>query len=233
MSNTFFTNKNIFITGASTGLGLELARQLINFGAKVFGTCNNTSNIPTALSSVNSQNFELVQCSVMDTTKTQELINKIGTIDIFISNAGVYIEGKLGENKVDKIADVINANLTGAILTTKLVEENMLDNKSGLMLFVVSNAATTNKKQRSVYGASKAGLQMFVDNLQLDHQEDNIKILGFYPAGMQTELFAKTGKPRPLDKMMPIDKVTELLIFMMQNSDYYIMDKLILGKVTR
>jgi uncharacterized protein len=233
VSKTFFTNKNIFITGASTGIGLELARQLVALDAKVFGTCNNPDNIPVALNSIDSKNFELIQCSVIDINRTQELINKIGKIDIFISNAGIYIEGKLHENENNKITQVINTNLTGAILTTKLVEQNMIDNNSGLMLFVVSNAGIINKKQRSVYGASKAGLQMFVDNLQLDHQESKLKILGFYPAGMQTELFAKTGKPRPLDKMMSIDKVAELLIFMMQNSDYYNMDKLILGKVNQ
>jgi uncharacterized protein len=232
MSHLFFTNKNVFITGASTGIGLELSRQLVVLGAKVFGTCNNPNNIATALNSINSKNFELIQCSVMDINKTQDLINKIGKIDIFISNAGVYIEGKLADNETNKITEVINTNLTGAILTSKLVEENMIDNNSGLMLFVVSNAGVINKKQRSVYGASKAGLQMFIDNLKLDHSDDNIKILGFYPAGMQTELFAKTGKPRPLDKMMSINKVAELLVFMMQNSDYYIMDKLILGKVS-
>jgi uncharacterized protein len=231
MYDTFFTNKNVFITGASTGLGLEISQQLIRLGAKVFGTCNNLNNIPKALNSISSQNFKLVECDVMDVNKTQELINKIGNIDIFISNAGIYTEGSLAENEVDKITEVININLTGAILTTKLIEKNMMDNNFGLMLFVVSNAASVNKKHRSVYGASKAGLQMFVDNLKQDHQNGNIKIQGFYPAGMQTELFAKTGKPRSLDKLMRVDKVAELLIFMMQNSDYYNMDNLLLGKV--
>jgi NAD(P)-dependent dehydrogenase (short-subunit alcohol dehydrogenase family) len=65
-SNTFFNNKNVIITGASSGLGLELARQLVNAGANVFGTCNNPCNIQPALDSVSSENFKLVQCDVAD-----------------------------------------------------------------------------------------------------------------------------------------------------------------------
>jgi NADP-dependent 3-hydroxy acid dehydrogenase YdfG len=225
-------NKKILITGASSGLGLEIASQMVKLGAMVWGTCYKKPI--ERLSLENNPNFELVECDVSDYIKTAELLQKItksyGSIDILINNAGLYIEGELVDNDISQILAVINTNLVGTILTTKAVLPYMLEQNTGLIFSVSSNCGIYNKKQRSVYGATKWGIRGFVDNLKLDLQGSNIKAFGFYPAGIQTELFANAGLCTDTTNMMTPQNVANLIIDILCKSDQYVLDHIVIDK---
>ncbi len=227
---TFFHNKNILITGASSGLGLELARQLVNFGANVLGTCNNPENIKAAVDSINSEKFKLLQCDVGDVTELKKVFDEFGQIDILVNNAGVYIEGKPIEIGPNKINQIIQTNFIGAINSTNLVLPKMLEQNSGIIYFVGSSCAIETKENRSIYASSKAGLKSFAEHIRKDYISSNIQIMELYPQGMQTSLFEKSGKPRPLDKLMPIDKVAELILTTISYSQYFNVGRMDLNK---
>jgi uncharacterized protein len=232
MSNTFFQNKNITITGASSGLGLELARQFVKAGANVFGTCNNRDNIKPALDSIDSEKFKLVQCDVADVLDSAFLFDSVGKIDILINNAGVYVEGKSIETGPVVINKIIQTNLIGAINSTNLVLPKMLEQNSGIIYFVGSSCAIETKENRSIYASSKAGLKSFAEHTRKDYASTGIKIMELYPQGMQTKLFENSGKPRALDKLMPIDKVASLILTTIEYSQWFNVGRVDLNKIT-
>jgi uncharacterized protein len=227
----FFHNKNVIITGASSGLGLELARQFVQHGANVLGTCNNPYNIKAAVDSINSKKFRLVQCDVGNVTESKKVFGEFGQIDILINNAGLYIGGKSIENGPDKINQIIQTNLVGAINSTNLVLPKMLERSSGIIYFVGSSCAVETKENRSIYASSKAGLKSFAEHTRKDYASTNIQIMELYPQGMQTKLFENSGKPRPLDKLMPIDKVASLILTTMEYSQYFNVTRMDLNKM--
>jgi NADP-dependent 3-hydroxy acid dehydrogenase YdfG len=227
----FFHNKNIIITGASSGLGLELARQLVNAGANVFGTCNNPDNIKAAVNTINSEKFRLFQCDVGNVAESKKVFGKFGQIDMLINNAGVYIEGKSIENGPDKINQIIQTNLVGAINSINLVLPKMLESNIGIIYFVGSSCAIETKENRSIYASSKAGLKSFAEHTRKDYASTNIQVMELYPQGMQTKLFENSGKPRPLDKLMPIDKVANLILTTMECSQWFNVGRVDLNKI--
>ncbi len=242
------TNQKILITGASSGLGLELAKQLVSLGAIVVGTCYNSQNIKQIQTEVNSlasgsnsnfkpdlqQNFKLIQADVSEYDQTCVIVKKtmeeFGGIDILINNAGVYMEGELQNNDVAKIINTINTNLLGTILTTKAVLPSMLEQNQGLIFCVASNCGIYNKKERSVYGATKWGIRGFVDNLKLDLKGTKVRAFGFYPAGIATDLFVNAGLGTDTQKMMQPFDVAQLIIQILSNSDKYVIDHIVVDK---
>jgi NADP-dependent 3-hydroxy acid dehydrogenase YdfG len=228
---TFFHNKNVIITGASSGLGLELARQFVNAGANVFGTCNNPDNIKPALDSVGSEKFKLVRCDVADVLDSAFFFDSVGKVDILINNAGVYVEGKSIESNPHKINKIVQTNLVGAINSTNLVLPKMLEQNSGIIYFVGSSCAIETKENRSIYAASKAGLKSFAEHTKKDYASTRIHIMELYPQGMQTQLFANSGKPRPLDKLMSIDKVASLILTTIEYSQWFNVGRMDLNKI--
>jgi NADP-dependent 3-hydroxy acid dehydrogenase YdfG len=232
MSNTFFHNKNIIITGASSGLGLELARQLIGLGANVFGTCHNPDNIQPALDSVDSKRFKLVQCDVADVLDSAFFFDSVGKVDILINNAGVYVEGKSTASNPKTINNIIQTNLVGAINSTNLVLPKMLESNSGIIYFVGSSCAIETKENRSIYAASKAGFKSFAEHTRKDYASTNIQIMELYPQGMQTNLFKNSGKLRPLDKLMPTDKVASLILTTIEYSQWFNVGRVDLNKLS-
>ena len=245
-------NQKILITGASSGLGLELAKQLVSLGAIVVGTCYNSQNIKQVQFEVNGfanglttdsnsnfkphlqQKFKLIQADVSNYDQAcvvvKTMIDELGGIDILINNAGVYMEGELQNNDVAKIINAVNTNLLGTILTTKAVLPSMLEQNKGLIFCVASNCGIYNKKERSVYGATKWGIRGFVDNLKLDLATTKIKAFGFYPAGIATDLFVNAGLGTDTQKMMKSTDVAQLIIQILTDSDKYIMDHIVVDK---
>lgn len=135
----FFQNKNVLITGASSGLGLELAKQLIALRANVLGTRNNPDNIKVAVDSINSEKFRLIQCDVSDVEQSKTVFGNFTQVDILINNAGIYVEGKSIEIGPDKTNQTIQTNLIGAINSTNLILPKMLEQNSGIIYFVGSS----------------------------------------------------------------------------------------------
>jgi NADP-dependent 3-hydroxy acid dehydrogenase YdfG len=227
----FFHNKNIIITGGSSGLGLELARQFVQHGANVLGTCNNPDNIKAAVDSINSERFRLVQCDVSNVTESKTVFGYFGQVDVLVNNAGIYIEGKSIEIGPDKINQTIQTNLVGAINSTNLILPKMLEQNSGIIYFVGSSCAIETKENRSIYAASKAGLKSFAEHTRKDYASTNIQIMELYPQGMQTKLFENSGKPRSLDKLMQIDKIACLILTTLEYSQYFNVARMDLNKL--
>lgn len=221
------TQKTFFITGISSGLGLELTKKLLSQNHKVVGTYLGDSGNLDLLDKANLKYFEVDN---LDYKKTAEIVNKVEFVDVFINNAGIYMMGQLEDCEPEKIIKLINCNLTGAILTTQAVVKKMKPKNKGIIFFVNSTNGVENEKLRTVYGASKWGLRGFASNLRNDLKDTEIKVFSFYPAGMQTDFFKNADLQTDTIKFMAISDVADLIIQTINNSDKYLVDEMVLHR---
>jgi len=115
-----------------------------------------------------------------------------------INNAGIWIEGFLEDNQFEQIKKTIEVNLLGSIYLTKLVIPIMKKQRSGDIVFINSQAGLTVKPKRSVYNATKWGLNGFSKSLQKELVSFNIRVFNIYPGKMKTSLFEKASVEKDL-----------------------------------
>lgn len=204
-------SKVIVITGGSEGLGKAIAKRLIKDN-KVIIISNNEEKLKKTATEIQC---EYVVC---DVTNYKQIENAIDTIlkkyiniDILINNAGVWLEGDLTENTFEKISNCIDVNTKGPIYMIKAVLPNMYKNKSGLIINVCSQASFDNDDYSVVYNASKWAMRGFNRSIQRDISKKGVKVTGFYPGFMQTNLFKKAGNDYDTSTGLEVEKVVKAI----------------------
>lgn len=157
-------NKTILITGASRGLGLQLAQrwmsdnQVINF--------SRSTNLSL------SDKIDFFQCDLSDPSQITSAFGKFHkkykSIDLLINNAGMLTSAPVAIMDPNDILDMVNVNLTAPMLLSRLVFRKMMKQKSGQIINIVSMAPKLNVVGDSVYSATKAGLEAFSKILNIE-----------------------------------------------------------------
>jgi short-subunit dehydrogenase len=185
--------KNIVITGGSDGIGKALAQNL----SQDFHVTLLARSADKLKEIAASTSCDYIVCDVRNAEEVQAAFAKIkednGSIDVLINNAGVIVNGDITETSYETIEAVISTNTTGAIFVTKACLETMKAQKSGLIINVISQAGITAKPYRSIYNASKWAMTGFTKAIQEEAGEYGVRVTGFYPGTVQTDLFKKAG----------------------------------------
>ena len=206
--------RNIIITGGDDGLGKEIAKLLSekNNIITISKTEENAMKI--------SKEIPNAECYACDITKPDEvdktiktIIENQGDIDILINNAGVWLAGDLTDNSYEQISNCIDVNTKGPIYMTKAVLPNMYEQGKGLIINVCSQASFDSDDFSTVYNASKWAMRGFNRSIQKDVSKKGIKVTGFYPGFMQTNIFKKAGKDYDTSTGLEVEKVARAIEF--------------------
>lgn len=185
--------KQVVITGGNDGIGKALAKNL-SADCKVTILARDKQKLEQL---ANELSCDFVVCDVRNFKEVQTAFAKIqsehGRIDILINNAGVIVNGDLTETPYETIEAVMSTNAMGAIFVTKACLEIMKPQKKGLIINVISTAGITAKPYRSVYNASKWAMTGFTKAIQEEAATYGVKVTGFYPGTIKTDLFKKAG----------------------------------------
>jgi short-subunit dehydrogenase len=188
-------DKTIIITGGSDGLGQALAEKLAPEN-KVIILARNEAAMHKIAQQIGCSYYV---CDVRDAKQVTSTFEKISKeypkIDVLINNAGVIVNGELVDISNETIENVITTNTLGTIYAAKAALTRMKEQKEGLIINVVSTAGITVKATRSIYNASKWAITGFTKALQDEAYDYNVRVTGFYPGTIRTELFAKAGLP--------------------------------------
>lgn len=194
-------NKTVFITGGSRGIGKATARYFAKQGANVAICARNPESLEMAkqdLQSVSSNTITL-PCDTSNKNEIQSTVRQIndrfGTIDILINNAGTYVPGSVLETSVEEWDRQFTINLNGPFLTTQAVVPQMIENGSGIIIFVSSTIALESPAFNSLYTATKYGLDGFSGSISQELLDHNIKVHTLRPGFTDTSIFDKIGKP--------------------------------------
>lgn len=217
----------IVITGASRGLGLEMARGFVAHGATVVCCGRSKQQLERVVSELN--NLGSASCVVADVRSwndAQHLVSKAvdqhGQVDILVNNAGVS-ERSLTKQSELSVTDIpvgiwetiIDTNLKGLFYCTKAVLPAMFEAGSGRLIHISSGMGQSGRKGRSAYVASKFGLEGFHESLTAELAETGVDSLILDPGGgVDTEGFSgnmsKAERKSRLDPSVVVRPAIEL-----------------------
>jgi len=159
------------ITGASSGIGLEITKSALAAGYKVVATGRDTNKVTKAIGEA-SDNLLVVRMDVTNPneieTAVKSAVDKFGTIDVLVNNAGNWYAGFFEELSQEQVERQIATNLFGPMNVTRAVLPVMRKNKSGHIITISSTAALVGYELCSAYAASKFGLEGWMESLQIE-----------------------------------------------------------------
>jgi short-subunit dehydrogenase len=191
-----FVNQVAVITGASSGIGWELARVLAGEGCKV-GLLARSKDKLNALAKEISQaggTAAVAQADVSDRARTvaaiHEIRDQLGPVDLLIANAGVGAPTLLEPLNIDAVENMIRVNLLGVVYSIEAVLPEMLQRRSGHLAAVSSLAAYKGLPGESAYCASKAAVNTYLEGLRIQLREHNIAVTVICPGFVETPMTA-------------------------------------------
>lgn len=188
------TNKVAWITGASSGIGEELAYSFAKQGAKLVLSSRREEelkrvkqNCETDPANVLILPLDLEETKEMDLL-THKVVEKFGRIDILINNGGISQRSYTKDTPLSIDRKIMEINFFGTIAVTKSVLPHMLKQKSGHIVVISSISGKFGFFLRSAYSASKHALHGFFESLRMEVFKDNIKILMVCPGKIKTNI---------------------------------------------
>ena len=191
----YFDNKNIWITGASSGIGRALAVQLSKYNCTLILTARRRDELEKTKLKCGNANvqiypFDLSMLNEIDDL-SRKVQNNIGPVDILINNAGISAWSGVEETNFKVYQDVMNLDFYSVVKLTKSVLPSMISRKSGQIVSVSSLLGKFAIKKRSVYASAKHALQGFMDALRSEVYDNNIKVNSVAPGYVETEVGIK------------------------------------------
>ena len=187
------TNKIVWITGASSGIGAELAKIYSHRGIKLILSSRNVS----ALERVKSEcyypeNIKILPIDLNDFYAAPDLVKKayniFGRIDILINNAGVSQRSLIVDTQFDVLKKLIEINYLGTVALSRALLPFFLKQGFGHYVVVSSVMGKYGSPFRSGYSAAKHALHGFFDVMRMEHQKDNINVTIICPGFVRTPI---------------------------------------------
>lgn len=194
--------KVIVVTGAGKGLGREIALKLACPDAVLILLSRTESDLVELKTTIEKNNgsADFFVCDVADGGAVNKVFSEIYAkhkrIDTLINNAGIWYEGFLEDHSDEIIKKVFDTVTLGTIFCTKAVVKEMKKQKSGIIMNINSIAGISTPGeagQYSVYTAAKHAVTGFTKSLSEELKGTGVKVLGFHPGGMNTEIFKIAG----------------------------------------
>lgn len=183
--------KNILITGASRGIGKEIAKGLSG-KYNLFLAARNEELLKTISEEIDAKDY--CTCDLSDKNELDKLAEFIeqNQIDILINNAGDYIYGEIEKMDYEKISNLFITNLLAPSYLCSIAVKNMKLKKWGRIINIGSISGVMGEAQASIYSGSKAGLIGLTKALALELAQSNITVNTINPGWVETELGLKS-----------------------------------------
>ncbi|NLY80019.1 MAG: SDR family NAD(P)-dependent oxidoreductase [Lysinibacillus sp.] len=184
--------KKVFITGATSGLGREIAELCIKQGYEVFATGRNESS----LHSLSKLGAKVVKGDLCLKEDIQRICTELPDVDVAIINAGVGAFQYAYDLTDEEIEGMLNTNVRAPIYIVKNLAPKMIDKGSGHFIFIGSQAGKVATKKASVYAASKHAITGFANGLRMELAPYNIKVSTVYPGPIDTPFIDKADSTK-------------------------------------
>ena len=210
------TNKVIWITGGSSGIGKSLAYKFANEGWQVAISARR-ENLLKEISESNEK-IKSFPLDVTDKVKCKEVFEQIknyyGDLDICFFSTGTWSPKEEKDIDVEQIENVFKVNFFGTINSIKAVEEHFKNKKNGIITIVSSIAGYRGLPNTTGYGPSKSALISLAESLYLDFERFNVRVCLVCPGFIKTPMTDKNDFKMPFLKTSEFaaDKVYDGLI---------------------
>lgn len=232
-----FEGQAAIVTGASRGIGREIALQLAKEGARVAvnysGSKDKADEVVQMIKDAGGEAFS-IQADVSNQDSVKEMIDKtiatFGSIDILVNNAGITRDNLLMRMKEDEWDDVIDINLKGVFLCTKGVTRQMMRQRAGKIVNVASIVGVSGNPGQANYVAAKAGVIGLTKTTAKELASRNINVNAVAPGFITTEMTDALNDDIkeqmltniPLGKLGSSENVAKTVLFLLSEDAAYI-----------
>ncbi len=189
---SFFTNKVVWITGASSGIGEALVYALAKTGAKVIISARRTEELTrvsqqAAGASIYVLPLDLLQADTF-AAKTEEAIRAFGHVDILVHNGGISQRSWVAETGMDVHRRLMEVDYFSYVALTRAILPHFQARKTGHFVVISSVMGKIGTPMRSAYAAAKHALHGFFDCLRAEVWPDNIQVTIICPGYIRTNV---------------------------------------------
>lgn len=228
--------KNIWITGATSGIGRECVIQFARAGYNVFASARNEEKLNELKHLMSGEGFEIsiLPCDVRlqeNITKCESLITERGGVDILLNAAGITSFRTALSNSIVEINRIIETNLLGAIYLIKSVLPKMVEKKDGAIVNILSVVNFKVFTRSTVYAASKSGLQGYTESLREEIRKDNIRVINVYPGATDTSIWSDEVRKQHSVRMMKSEEVAKSILWAVSEKGNVVVEDLVLRPI--
>lgn len=230
-------NKAVIITGASSGIGLEIARTLAAEGARLALAARSMDKLESAAAELAATGAPLI---VVPTDVTREAdcqalvratVDAFGAVDVLVNNAGYAPPASLLDTSEEIWDSTIDICLKGVYLMTRAAMAMMLEQDRGTVVNISSNAGKYGYENRSAYCAAKWGVHGFTEALRVELAGRNIRFHLICPGAVGTSWWETVNNPQPEEvkrKMIRPEEVAEAVRWVLTQPERLQIDEVVL-----
>lgn len=194
-----FNDLRCLITGASSGIGAEFARQLAKRGANLILVARRRDRLEQLASELQHQHETHSQIINLDLTTSDAVPNLCSQVadrvDLLVNNAGFGYYGEFHDMERDRAVKLMQLNMQVLVELTHAFLPDMLDQKSGTIINVASTSAFQAVPYMSLYAATKAFVLHFSEGLWAETRKKGVKVQALCPGFTKTEFFDEASLP--------------------------------------
>ena len=213
---TYWTNKVVMITGASSGIGKGIALEIAARGANLGLLARREELLNDIAGEAKTHNVKAVSAAVdvRDAEAVRAAANRfrqeLGPIDILIANAGIGTADHASRLKPEHVAKVMGINVLGAANSVAAVLPEMIERKQGRLVAISSLAAYRGVAKSAAYCASKAAMSSYFESLRIDLRHSGVGVTTIYPGFIKTDLTA--GRAAKMPYLMELDYAVKKIV---------------------
>jgi short-subunit dehydrogenase len=206
---SYWSNKVVMITGASSGIGKGLALEIASRGAHLGLLARREDLLNEIVSDANARNVKAIAASadVRDAIAVRGAADRfrkeLGPIDILIANAGIGTSDHVTRLTPEHAANVIGINVLGAVNSVAAVLPEMVERAQGRLVAISSLAAYRGLAKSAAYCASKAALTSYFESLRIDLRHTGVGVTIVHPGFIKTDL--TSGRAAKMPYLMELE----------------------------
>jgi len=201
-----FTGRNALVTGASSGIGADIARELAKRGANVILVARRVEKLQALAAELTALGVqaEAAQCDVADSAAREALAAVHPNVDILVNNAGLGVFGPFADSDWSSVDQMLTVNITALTHLTHLFAKPMAARGYGRIMLVASTAAFQPVPLFTAYAATKAYVLSLGEALNVEYAKLGVKFTTLSPGTTQSEFFevAAQKKSKMVEKTM-------------------------------
>jgi NADP-dependent 3-hydroxy acid dehydrogenase YdfG len=231
-ARSILAGQTAIVTGASSGIGMAVARLLFSEGCSVAVVGRNGDRLKPAVKGIASDRYLIVECDVRDDVAVSAMVASVeqvwGRVDILINSAGLFQTAPLAETTNALWDDMWQTNVNGTFYPTRAVVPGMLKRGTGTIVVMSSVAAHRAYSGNAAYSASKYAVTGFARALSSEVRRKGVRVINVMPGPVNTPIWGEKDTPMARDEMLTAQEVAQATINAMTVSSTQVIEDVLL-----